>query len=224
MNAFALLFALVQAGNAASSPALVSAPLKTIVNVHASPVCEALTRNVFQAIQGLQANDSLVDQGRILSAKARVDAIADLSGSQSMDATSAVGPASQMDDVRMGQVAHQLALNLARLDALLDDARRFPADPKTDAERNLLVLKARLESVIAKQQVALNLLSGTAESNEANDLLSRTSPVALIRGDNAKKAPIRLAMPEALKLVQQVTRESENDVAPAITPLVAACR
>ncbi|HVA27634.1 MAG TPA: hypothetical protein VNF68_05610, partial [Candidatus Baltobacteraceae bacterium] len=81
-----------------------------------------------------------------------------------------------------------------------------------------------LEAVIAKQRVALNILSGTVESNEANDLLSRTSPVSLVVGDNSKSAPVRLAMPEALKLVQQVTQESESDVAPAITPLVAACR
>jgi hypothetical protein len=221
-----------------SAPATSSpVPLKIITDVKASRMCDTLKNNVFQAIQGLQANDNLVATGGMMMVKMRHDDIADpgVGGGQGSVGGAAwgqgitsenggAGAASKMDDVQLGSITHSLAVNLGHLESLLADAQRFPADPKTDGEKDLALLKSRLEAVIAKQKVALDILSQTYDSNELADLLSVGSPIQLISSDSRGHTATRLTMPEYLQLARKVTALKEDDVTPAIEPIVAACK
>ena len=221
-----------------SAPATPSpGPLKVITDVKSSPVCDALKSNVFQAIQGLQANDNLVATGGMMMVKMRHDAVADpgaSGGSGNVGGAAwgegvtsengGAGAASQMDDVQLGRLTHRLAANLDRLESLLKDAQRFPVDPKSDGEKELALVKSRLEAVIASQRIALDIVSQTYDSNELADLLSMGSPVQLIPSDSRGTAAVRLTMPEYLQLARRQTAQRENDVTPAVLPLVAACR
>jgi hypothetical protein len=208
--------------------ALAAAPLKIITNVKSSRICDTLIHNVFEAIQGLQVNDELVATGGMMMVKMRSDAVADpggvLGGHGVTVETGGAGASSRMDDVQLGSLAHSLALNLARLETLLGDAQRFPADPKGDGEQNLQVVKSRLEAVVAKQRVALDILSETYDSNELADLLAVGSPFKLIATDSKGRGGVRLTMPEYLQLARQQTALTENDVGPAVVPVAAACR
>jgi hypothetical protein len=220
-----------------SAPATPSpGPLKIITDVKSSRMCDTLKNNVFQAIQGLQINDKLVAAGGMMMVKMRHDDVADpgASGGQGSIGGAAwgqgitsedggAGAASKMDDVQLGSLTHSLAVNLGRLESLLADAQRFPADPKSDGEKDIALLKSRLEAVIAKQKVALDILSQNYDSNELADLLSMGSPVR-DAGSFGGSTAVRLTMPEYLQLARQQTAARETDVTPAILPIVAACK
>ena len=237
MKSFLIIVAFLQATPVSALAAPSPAPLKVITTVKTSAVCETLTHTILAAIQGLQANDNLVAAGGMMMVKMRRDDIADpgASGGSGNIGGSAwgegvttddggAGAASRMDDVQLGSVTHTLAHNLDRLESLLKDAQRFPADPQGDGEKDLALVKSRLEAVIAKQRVALDILSETYDSNELADLLSVGSPIQLISSDTRGRTAARLTMPEYLQLARQQTAQRENDVMPAVSPIVAACK
>jgi hypothetical protein len=59
VKSFALTAALLQVAQVGPSATSSPLPLKVITNVKSSRMCDTLAHNVFQAIQGLQANDAL---------------------------------------------------------------------------------------------------------------------------------------------------------------------
>jgi hypothetical protein len=102
---------------------------------------------------------------------------------------------------------------------MLADPQRFPNVPRSGDERALLALKERLNAVLANQKLMLEMLSETAYSNASNDLASQGSPI-----EKHFVAPARMTMPEYLRFVEDQTAASEAGVAPAVGPLVAACK
>ncbi len=128
------------------------APLKTIVNVRSRPLCTTLAENVFGAVEGLRADDKLVDQ------------------SQTLLGRFARGTSNAMDRMRLERLSLEIVNNLQRVDALLADARRFRSPPVTDDDRAALALKAQLDAVVKQQKGEVNVLYGLADSMDMNDL------------------------------------------------------
>lgn len=192
--------------------------LKVITNVRSSAVCATLRRNVFQAVQGLRVNDGLIEQGKLILEKIGYDAKAQ---PESVSIVGGAGGASQMDDMQLELLVHDLAENLDKIDALLSEAQAFPDASASTDERKLLQAKSRLEAVAERQREALNLLSGTAETNELLDLQSRRNPV-----DASFHPPIaqRVSSPETMQSSRTLLQRSEEAVTPALLPVIAVCR
>jgi hypothetical protein len=141
-----------------------SAPPKTIIRIRSTPFCTVFRENVFFAVQGLRINDLVIDQGRAVLAKWAYDSV--------VDAGRFGGASRKMDQYQLGQVVNQAARNLERVHALLNDSDRFPATPQNDADRDLLAVKATLQTVADSQERSLNILSGTYETTALYALLS----------------------------------------------------
>ncbi len=163
MIAGAILLVLAQAADtAAPNPA--SSPLKTIIRIKTTPFCDVFRENVFHAVQGLQINDDVIDEGQSVLAKWTYDSEA--------DGGKLNGASVKMDRYHLGQVAYQAGTNLRRIYALLNDPDRFPATPQNDADRELLKMKATLKAVADAQERSWNILSGTYETAALYSLLS----------------------------------------------------
>jgi hypothetical protein len=203
------------------SPSPAPSPLPEIAHVRTSFLCNTLGNNLFQAVGGLRVNDGLVDQGRMMMAKIAYDAIA---SPKSVSAGGGAGPASQLDDVQLGILVNGLAQNIDKIETLLADPHRFPIQPTNDEQRELALAKSRLEAVVVQQRASLNILSGIVETNEFLDLQSRCNPADSSCGRAASAGPARISMPEVIVIRQKLTRQAEDNVAPAVLPIVAACR
>ena len=226
---------------AAQSPA----PLKQIGHVHSSILCTALRHNLFPAVEGLRINDALIGQGQAMLVKTANDAAAyaasasqsDTTGGDpfaleaganqgSASATGGASAASEMDTYRLGILAHNLAKNIEKIEAFLADPHAFTGTPKSDDERALALAESRLEAVVAQQRASLNILSGTAETNAANDLKSRRDVIpydhCMTCAQTTPYTP--MSVPESLAAARKVTEQTETSVAPAVLPIVDACR
>jgi hypothetical protein len=226
--------------SAAQSPA----PLKEIGHVRSSISCSALRHNLFPAVEGLRINDALISHGQVLLVRTANDAAAyaanasqtDTSGGDpfqqeaganegSVSPTGGASAASEMNAFQLGILSHDLAQNIEKIEALLDDRHAFPA-PKSDDERALALAESRLEAVVAQQRASLNILSTTAETNDANDLKSRRDVIPYEHCMTCSQTPAHtpISMPDTLAAARKLTGQTENDVAAAVLPIVAACR
>jgi hypothetical protein len=237
------LFALIVA---ATVPSPTASPLKEIYHAKSTPFCTVFRENVFYAVQGLRINDAVFVEGkRILDSLAR-DAVSDPgggamnSGKPKRGAT--FGNSAQLDRYRSGQAAHAVADNLTKIYQLLSDTDRFPADPQTDAERDLALMKKRLLAVADAQERSLNILEGTYESDSLDDLLSRNSGLEETLGIPAggvTPAPVIPAVAKGgslydttpvgqiaagLTVSRALTGSLEDLVAPAIEPGISRCK
>jgi hypothetical protein len=165
-----VLAVLIAADRTDAAPSPSASPLKEIIRVHSTAFCTVFRENVFHAVQGLRVNDAvLVEGNRFLDAEAR-DAVLDPASSKH---GAGFGSAGQLDKFRSGQAAHAVAENLTKVFQLLSDPDRFPANPQSDAERDLATMKKRLLAVAEAQQQSLNILEGAYESSSLDDLVSR---------------------------------------------------
>lgn len=262
------------------SPSPSPTPLKTIGHVRTSLLCTALGDNILHTIEGLQINDNMIDQGRVLLAKMAVDSV---EGTQVAPPTCKGCPRGggsadhglQMDNVLLGQVVQLVAKNLAKVDTLLNDPKRFPAAPASDDQKMLASAKSSLQAVADSQRVALNILSGTMETTALQMLLAKgdgtqgalgpaSIPDNTVNLENptvgsstaqtnatstgststsstntsvsgrlasaghaqgslfANNAFGRLALGAVIQ--EKITGTNENNVLPAIQPIVSACR
>lgn len=242
-----LLLLVAQVGSAASpSAAQSTAPLKEIYHAHASTLCTALRHNLFPAAEGLRSNDALVSQGQAILVKTAEDAARYAASVSPTDASNAADPfaqeaganagsasatgggnaGSEMDGYQLGILSQNLAKNLAKVEAFLDDSHSFSTTPTSDDERALALAKSRLEAVVARQRASLNILSGITETNAANDLKSRRDVIpyehCMSCSQTTPSTPI--SAPGALASAASLTQQAEADVAPAVSPIVAACR
>lgn len=154
-------------------------------------------------------------------AKIRVDAAND---PHSDGPTGGAGASSQMDDVQLGRVVHQLSQNLDRIADLLGDGRAFPSNADSDEQRALLLVKQRLQSVVDEQRRTLNILSMTVDSNEAMDLASRCDPIDPIGCRNGGTAPVRFGSPSSLETQVEEEQNAETLVAPAVVAVIDMCK
>jgi hypothetical protein len=205
-------------------------PLKVIGHAATSAVCTAVRENLAPTIVGLRVNDGLIGQGEALMGKIAYDAIAEPNNG----AMGGVGAASAMDDVQLSQLVHALAQNLTRVENLLNDARRFPAQPSNDDERALQLARARLQAVADEQSRALRIMSGTMDADEMWDLESRCDPadcgatrdsyMGPMSGGAGSRVPARLPLPRLLALEIRETQSVENLVTAPVVDVANRCR
>jgi hypothetical protein len=131
-----------------------------------------------------------------------------------------------MDSFQLGILTQNLAKNLDKVEAFLNDPQTFPGTPTSDDQRALAQAKSRLEDVVARQRASLNILSATGETNAANDLKSRRDVIpyehCMTCSQTSPYTPI--SAPDSLAAATNQTQQTEAGVSPAILPIVAACR
>lgn len=212
----------VIAASANPAPAVTQAPLRVIVKLHASMLCATLRQNLGPAIGGLLVNDRLVAQGQAIMKAIPYYAMVE---PVSIGWTGGAGAASDLADARMTYLVSELVHNLARIDGLLRDPKLFPEHPKNDDQRTVDRARSQLEAVAARQRVELNILSGTAYSNEANDLKWKVVTGATIKQQlGLTPLPVRMSFPDALAAEQFLTHRVEKVAARAVSPITTSCR
>lgn len=229
------LAVLIAAGQTGAAPSPTASPLKEIIRVRSTPFCTVFRENVFRALQGLMLNDTVIAQGNDLLARMGGDPYG-----------------REMGQYQLGQTVYQAASNLTKVYQLLDDPNRFPQSSTAEGDRDLLLMKARLEAVADAQERSLNVLSGTYETSmlndlrfrgtEFNDALGNGSPDEAVDkppNDDTKSEKI-LALdtpmlgsgvpqpgqegsPQPLAGTRRLTGRAENLVASALLPGVNRC-
>ena len=159
MNFFAI--ALLSAITASPAPQPAD-PLKTIVTETSKPVCSTLLKVVAPAVEGLRVNDAEFEHSDALFIRAARDAFM---GSGRFD----------IDMMNLGTEENVIAQNVIRIDTLLADTRLDHA--ATGDDRLLKETKAHLEAALAYQKEELNFLSGTAETEALQSLMTRGDPL-----------------------------------------------
>lgn len=138
---------------------------KTIVTVKTRPVCSTLQDVIAPAIAGLAINDrELARSSGLFYEAARDDGRNRL----------------EIDMMRLETEENIVAKNIIRIDTVLADPRLN--HNSTDDERNMTIVKTRLEAVLAKQKDDLNLISGTVESHAAEQLRGADDPLRNVTG------------------------------------------
>jgi len=157
---------------AQAAPAPDASPLKTIIRVKSTPLCSTLTSSVFYTIQGLQINDKIIaGSGPILVrmgkelvpdslAGEKFDQIQAEYGGSGPAGTHDPNPALLMDNQRLNRLVSGIVHNIAVIDNILNDPKRFPSVANNDEDRKALQLKAELQAVVDQQRKNLNVFSG----------------------------------------------------------------
>lgn len=128
-----------------------SAP-PTIIHVKTSGLCTALRENVAPTLLGLMNDDQII--ARVLSA-----------------AREAIGdPRNHVSQLVVENAVAAIVHNLAVIDTLLQDPRRFPSDPKDPDEQMAALLKRQLQAIADRQKTVLNALNGTIETLGVSDM------------------------------------------------------
>jgi hypothetical protein len=96
----ALLLAQITAPSATAPP--------TIIRVKTTPFCQVFRTNIFEVLQGLRINDTVIDQGRMVLAKWAYDSVVD---QPHLDSG---GASLRLDQVQLGNVVTQAAHNRGR--------------------------------------------------------------------------------------------------------------
>lgn len=156
------------------------APPKEIHRETSTAFCSVFRENVFRSVQGLMFDDGLLSDGDgELQAIAR-DSVID--GGSSKHGVGP-GPSAQMDRYKLGQTVHQIAQNLTHIYDLLGDSTQFPKTPKSDEQRDLGLMRARLVAVADQQVRSLNAMSGYYATAEMGDLMSRANAIDAAMGN-----------------------------------------
>jgi hypothetical protein len=110
------------------------------------------------ALAGLMRNDAVIDAGGKAYRKMAHDAMAHSKGSVGMDRL--------FVENAVGAIVH----NLAAIDALLDDPRRFPLAAGSTDTRSAVAMKAQLQAIADHQKQTLNVLNGMLETDTMKDM------------------------------------------------------
>lgn len=144
--------ALPQPATAAPSPSPSSTPLKEIGRVGSTIYCTLLSKQIAPALLGLMKTDENISAGHRAFAKMSEDALSRSTGHLMLDRS------------YLGQVVSAAAHNLELVQRMLNP-KYFPAEPTTDEDKSALELKTLLQAVANQQNTALNILSGTLETD-----------------------------------------------------------
>ena len=162
------------------TPAPLPIALKTIITVRSTQLCNATATTVMYTIQGLQANDRLVESSKPLLLEMGRDFIPISEvGNAFGKRTSHFGgahdpsPALILDNQHLIKLTNQIVHNLAIIDSLLNDRSRFPTVAKTDSDKEALLLKAQLEAVADQQRKILNVLYGLSDTLSLQELVAK---------------------------------------------------
>lgn len=133
-----------------AGPTATAAPLKTIIEVRTTPLCQTLRQGVQPTLVGLMKNDSLIESANRAVAKMFDDQVTQASASE------------QIDRLYLRNIAAALAHNLTIIGQLL--GQRFPQDAtSTSASEDMHV---RLQTVASAQNDALNLIEGFMQTED----------------------------------------------------------
>jgi hypothetical protein len=154
--------------------------LKTIVTVHSSPFCSALTTSVKPALFGLMRNDQLIGLGRSALVEGAGEAKYGGTPASSFNQQSAAtwSPSSgdtEMLGSRERQIAAALEHNIETIDTILANPKQFVTAPTGDEQATLAAIKSQLNAILSKQHTAVNIIAGTADSSDLASLYN--SPV-----------------------------------------------
>jgi hypothetical protein len=181
----ALSLALLAVGT--PSPQLTPDPtptLKTIIRVRSSPLCTTIKTNVLYTLEGLHANDDLVASSKPVLAKMGKEFEPNGLAGQLFDkqqeqwetvpgGTHDTNPALDLDNVRLKQLVGQIVHNIAVIDAILNNPKRFPAVARSDDDAAAMLLKARLQAVADQQKRNLNVLYGLTDTFSLQELIAK---------------------------------------------------
>ncbi len=169
----------------APGPEPSATPPKTITTVKSIPFCTTLTKSVLPTIQGLQFNDNIIasskplmiDMGKLYVpaslAGEKFDQYAAQWGSSTAGGThTADNPGMQLAAQRLEMIASGIVHNLDLIEKILNDPTRFPNPPKTDQDRQAILLKQELQQVADQQKKALNVLYGLADTLNMQTLIA----------------------------------------------------
>ncbi len=138
----------------AQAPAPAPTTLPEIGRTRARGLCTTVRDNIAPAVLGMMKSDELVGAGHRAFRK-----MAD-------DQTARSAEALDLDRIYLGKVATSMAHNLAVVDKLLDDEKRFPKTAATDDERIAQTLKRQIAAVADEQRKALNTFNGVLNADE----------------------------------------------------------
>lgn len=127
-------------------------PLPEIGRVRSNALCTTLRQNIAPTILGLIKNDEIIGAGHRAFLKMGRD--------QAGTSTAAI----DIDKLYLQQVETRLVHNLQVVDKMLADDKRFPATPRSADERDAVTMKSQLLAVAESQRKALDLVSGTLET------------------------------------------------------------
>ncbi len=133
-------------------------PLPEIGRVRSNVLCTTLRQNIAPTILGLMKNDEIIGAGHRAFLKMGHDQAGYSSASI------------EIDKLYLEQVETRLVHNLQVIDRLLGDEKRFPSSPRTADDRDAIALKSQLVSVADQQRRALDLISGTLETESLGQM------------------------------------------------------
>jgi hypothetical protein len=182
-----MLYPLLLAVVVSQVPAPTASPLKTIIRTRTSPLCTTIRQNVVQILDGLQANDGIVNgakpvllrMGTELQPTGVHGQMADTSGTHLNGISSEPGgvhdtnPALVMDNQRLKQLADELQHNLAIIENALADQSKFPTQTTSDDQNATQQLKTQLQAVANQQKNNLSVLSGLTDTFSMQDLIAK---------------------------------------------------
>ncbi len=158
--ALALLAGSGPAVGATAKPSPKPTPLKTIKHVYStSRLCTGLRRSVGPAVGRVLQNDKTIATSRPL-----------FQDFVKNSATSSEG-GKQMDVERLEGLISPLVNNTQAIEQLLNDPI-FARKPANDNDKQLLLLRAHLEQILAEQKRALDLVSGFVDTEQLGQLQS----------------------------------------------------
>lgn len=157
-SALVVVFAVLCCGVVPTSSPV---PLKTIIRVRTSISCQTYREKVLTALAGLRVNDAVLATGRSLIAR------------MGSDLAAGAEDAVAIDRYRLGQAVHAAADNLGKVQTLLAEAEQLPVDRRDASVQRLLAVKTKLDIVAHAQNAALNVLSGTYDGSNLDDLYGR---------------------------------------------------
>jgi hypothetical protein len=142
---------------ALATPAPAATPLKTIEHLHVSPLCTGLRQNIGPAIGKVLQNDKTIAQSRPL-----------LRGYVKATATDSASKYLQVS--RIERLITPLVQNTAAIEKLLNDPFVFPKRAISDADRQLLEIRAYLQQVVTQQKRALDVISGFVDTEQLGQM------------------------------------------------------
>ena len=150
-----LVFALAAAPSPEPSPAI----LQEIGRVRSrTPLCSTLREAVAPSILALLKSDS------VLSAGGRTFVTM---GKHELERSRGQ---LELDRLQLDKQVVAIVKNLQAVDILLMDTKRFPKVATTDDERRALAIKAQLLQIAKAQNDALNVISGTLETDRMGQM------------------------------------------------------
>lgn len=150
---------------------------KTIVTVRSTPFCTALREEVAPVLRGLMRNDALIALGRSADLKMNQETTyggyLESSYNQQGAAHVVLSPGlSGLFVERQRNLATALERNVETLEAILADKRRFPENLAVEEQMTLASITSQLRVVVGDQRVAINIISGEAETEALDQLFS----------------------------------------------------